>query len=31
MADEALSLIQVEYEELPAVFDEEEALKSGSP
>jgi len=30
-ADEALSLIKVEYEELPAVFDEEEALKPGSP
>lgn len=29
-ADEALSLIKVEYEELPAVFDEEEALKPGS-
>ncbi len=30
-ADEALSLIKVEYEELPAVFDEQEALKPGSP
>ena len=27
IAAEALSLIEVEYEELPAVFDEEEALK----
>lgn len=30
-ADEALSLIEVEYEPLPAVFDINEALKSGSP
>jgi CO/xanthine dehydrogenase Mo-binding subunit len=31
IAAEALSLIDVEYEELPAVFDEEEALKPGAP
>jgi CO/xanthine dehydrogenase Mo-binding subunit len=31
VAEEALSLIAVEYEELPAVFDEEEALKPGAP
>jgi CO/xanthine dehydrogenase Mo-binding subunit len=31
IAAEALSLIEVEYEELPAVFDEEEALKPGAP
>lgn len=30
-AEEALSLISVEYEELPAVFDEEAALKPGAP
>lgn len=30
-AEEALSLIKVEYEELPAVFDPEEALKEGAP
>jgi CO/xanthine dehydrogenase Mo-binding subunit len=30
-AEEALSLINVEYEELPAVFDEEAALKPGAP
>ncbi|MDO8688612.1 MAG: xanthine dehydrogenase family protein molybdopterin-binding subunit [Dehalococcoidia bacterium] len=30
-AEEALDLIQVEYEELPAVFDPEEALKPGAP
>src|SRR5262249_19530278 len=31
IAAEALSLIEVEYEELPAVFDEEEALKPAVP
>jgi CO/xanthine dehydrogenase Mo-binding subunit len=31
VATEALSLIEVEYEELPAVFDEEEALKPAAP
>ena len=31
IAAEALSLIEVEYEELPALFDEEEALKPGAP
>ncbi len=30
-AQEALDLIEVEYEELPAVFDPEEALKPGAP
>lgn len=30
-AEEALSLIKVDYEELPAVFDEEEALKPAAP
>ncbi|MCX5908618.1 MAG: molybdopterin-dependent oxidoreductase, partial [Deltaproteobacteria bacterium] len=30
-AREALDLIQVEYERLPAVFDPEEALKPGAP
>lgn len=30
-AEEALSLIQVDYEELPAVFDPVEALKEGAP
>ncbi len=30
-AAEALELIEVEYEELPAVFDPEEALKEGAP
>ena len=30
-AAEALELIEVEYEELPAVFDAEEALKPGAP
>lgn len=30
-AAEALSLIEVDYEELPAVFDEAEALKPGAP
>ncbi len=31
VALEALSLIRVEYEELPAVFDPEEALRPGAP
>lgn len=31
IAEEALSLIETEYEELPAVFDEEEALKPTAP
>ncbi|MDZ4246937.1 MAG: molybdopterin cofactor-binding domain-containing protein, partial [Dehalococcoidia bacterium] len=30
-AEEALSLIKVDYEELPAVFDVEEAMKPGAP
>ncbi|HEY7067250.1 MAG TPA: xanthine dehydrogenase family protein molybdopterin-binding subunit [Chloroflexota bacterium] len=30
-ADEALSLIRVEYEDLPAVFDAEEAMRPGAP
>lgn len=30
-AEEALSLIDVEYEELPAVFDPEEAMQPGAP
>ncbi|HLA28755.1 MAG TPA: molybdopterin cofactor-binding domain-containing protein [Syntrophales bacterium] len=30
-AEEALDLIDVEYEELPAVFDPEEAMKPGAP
>ena len=30
-AEEALRLIKVEYEELPAVFDPEEAIKNGAP
>ena len=30
-ADEALGLIDVEYEELPAVFDVEEAMRDGAP
>lgn len=30
-AEEAISLIQVEYESLPAVFDPEEALHPGAP
>ena len=30
-ADEALELIEVEYEQLPAVFDMEEAAKPGAP
>jgi CO/xanthine dehydrogenase Mo-binding subunit len=31
IAEEALSLIKVDYEELPAVFDEAEALKADAP
>jgi xanthine dehydrogenase molybdenum-binding subunit len=31
IADEALKLIGVEYEVLPAVFDKEEAMKPGAP
>ncbi|MEA2658969.1 MAG: hypothetical protein QOF64_1565, partial [Candidatus Binatota bacterium] len=31
VAEEALALIRLDYEELPAVFDEEEALKPGAP
>lgn len=31
VATEALSLIDVKYEELPAVFDPREAMKSGAP
>ena len=31
IAEEALSLIQVDYEELPAVFDEHAALQAGAP
>jgi len=31
IAEEALGLIQVEYEILPAIFDPEEAMKEGSP
>lgn len=31
IAEEALTLIQVEYEELPAVFDPVEALRPGTP
>ena len=30
-AEKALDLIEVEYEELPAVFDPEEAMKPGAP
>src|SRR5215471_2702767 len=30
-AEEALSLMEVDYEELPAVFDAEEALRDGAP
>ncbi len=30
-AEEALRLIKVEYEEMPAVFDAEEAMKPGAP
>ena len=31
IAQDALGLIEVEYEELPAVFDPEEAMKDGAP
>ncbi len=31
IAEEALDLVEVEYEELPAVFDPEEAMEPGSP
>lgn len=31
IAEEALELISVEYEELPAIFDPEEAMKPGAP
>ena len=31
IAEEALELIEVEYEELPAVFDPEDAMKADSP
>lgn len=31
IAEEALNLIEVEYEELPAVFDAEEAMQEGAP
>ena len=31
IAEEALALIEVEYEVLPAVFDENEAIKPGAP
>lgn len=31
IAEEALKLIEVEYEVLPAVFDENEAIKAGAP
>ncbi len=31
IADEALSLIRVDYEILPAVFDPEEAMRAGAP
>jgi CO/xanthine dehydrogenase Mo-binding subunit/aerobic-type carbon monoxide dehydrogenase small subunit (CoxS/CutS family) len=31
IAEEALRLIRVEYEELPAVFEPEEAIKEGAP
>ena len=31
IVEEAVSLIKIEYEELPAVFDPEEALKEGAP
>lgn len=30
-AEEAVSLIKVDYEELPAIFDPEEAMKDGAP
>ncbi|MBL7213027.1 MAG: xanthine dehydrogenase family protein molybdopterin-binding subunit [Desulfobacteraceae bacterium] len=31
IAEEAVSLIKIEYEELPSVFDPEDALKAGAP
>lgn len=31
IAEEAISLIKVEYQELPAVFDAEEAMQEGAP
>ena len=31
IAQEALELIRVEYEEIPAVFDPEESMKAGAP
>ncbi|MCX7171796.1 MAG: molybdopterin-dependent oxidoreductase [Proteobacteria bacterium] len=31
IAEQALQLIEVDYEELPAVFDPEEAMKDGAP
>jgi CO/xanthine dehydrogenase Mo-binding subunit len=31
IADEALALVRVEYEELPAVFDAEDAMQPGAP
>jgi CO/xanthine dehydrogenase Mo-binding subunit len=31
IAEEALGLIDVDYEELPAVFDAEEAMRQGAP
>ncbi len=31
IAEEALDLVEIEYEELPAVFDPEEAMKPGAP
>jgi 4-hydroxybenzoyl-CoA reductase subunit alpha len=31
IAEEAASLVEVEYEELPGVFDPEEAMKDGAP
>ncbi len=31
IAEKALTLVEVEYEELPAVFDPEEAMKEGAP
>jgi CO/xanthine dehydrogenase Mo-binding subunit len=31
LADEALALVRVEYDELPAVFDAEEAMQPGAP
>ena len=31
LTEEACSLIKIDYEELPAVFDPEEAMKEGAP